>query len=630
MARQLSRKGSRHEEETVDEYRGKYREQLLPNLHPSWVVYSSAAWASDSSSDESPSEDEEEEWRYSLRAPKNQPTYVEPHYFQKMDPCENYHVHNFGRSPVLYSGEDSYGEAEGPYTGSQPTSSGESIPVYESLQDQERRYSFEEFRARYECPSISKTSSPVNSLKSATLEAEPTASHGCIDQIALASIKAKCQKIVHLLDLKQSQRKRRCTTLGDKGKRGYVSGEGDGAPNAKGVIEKETKDLHVQDKEGGANGLPEQDDHHSKINEAWSVEEGMNAQSLFKGRERSAIPVDTPADGVTEVRWDMDGESIQECGKEENSIDAHCVTSEEDRGDGGFSLNHLNGNNECGIMYGWITEENCWSAETDEWSGQNQHLEPMRFPEEDLSDDGMNKSMSQEFWWDDEEMEEEIAVSMTEGYHSSHRTNQEALMEEWYEIEKIVGIEEDQTMVANEGMAHEERETLLAEWTMIEEAIAADNLFKQTRETLNPCIHGNQEQVIQDIISQAQRDIHGVVAKALEDIRAVEEICGLQNYSVAVHEVVSEMPLHQDSKLEITEFWSDDSPSGSDDLLSEDYRLSPRHADSEGEDNDVPLEGLEVDDPYCSQGCGQDSNLRYSWNVEPAAGNFVMRDAAQR
>ena len=153
------------------------------------------------------------------------------------------------------------------------------------------------------------------------------------------------------------------------------------------------------------------------------------------------------------------------------------------------------------------------------------------------------------------------------------------------------------TIVANEGMAYEERETLLAEWTMIEEAIAADNLFEQTRETLNPCINGNQEQIFEDIISQAQRDKQGVVAKALGEIRAVEETGGLQSYSLAVQKVIREMPLYHDSKLESVDFGSDNLPSGNDYLLSEGCSLSPGHADSEGEEDDVSPRELGMDVP---------------------------------
>ena len=681
MDRIVQRKDRLYEDAGVMVDGGKRRKHFLSNHFPSWIVYSSAVQGdhNDSSSDATSSEDEEDERKYRFGPSKSWHKYDCIRPYRETGSHRNYPRQDTVRAFVPFTpGDSNTDDGVGEY---QPRSSEKISQAFKDYQqqyaggypdimtrDQHESTHYQDFMlqdchggrhhlrdnsalhsrsvcltdytgAQYHFPATDllpavssygqissstsqweqyddsghhtkdkgsslrksnddKECSPVLAGKSEKTSFGVSGHQTYSDpsnELAIASIKAKCAKIVHLLDLQQARRKKGRITPGDgKEERKYVINEKEVRHNQGQASENDAKELCVQDREDGQNCWVSE--------KACLLEQGKTTLHVVEEEEMGMISDNypgTPDDEDVDTGPHRNEELQQEREKlqkeDKSNVDTCCLIQEK-----GGSIRKL--------------------KEDDE------HGSPTVFLDEYWSDDEeQSESSDGTFWWDDKDIEDELELSTSKEYHSGSRANQHVLLEEWYEIEKILGMEEDPHVLPDEVVGHEERQTLLAEWTLIEEALELENMLGKTVETSNQCSSGNRAQLIQDIIAKAQLDKQGVVAKALEDIRVVEDTTGHQCHSLGVQDIINEGPLCRDCiKPNTEDLWDYDH------LLPEKYSLFPGNEGSGDDIDDVSYIASGMDVLCLDQAMEQDSNISDPLDVEPAHCDFTGQDDAHR
>ena len=153
--------------------------------------------------------------------------------------------------------------------------------------------------------------------------------------------------------------------------------------------------------------------------------------------------------------------------------------------------------------------------------------------EEDCIDGEQSSQVDgEEFWWDNEDWDEEVGIQTVthtrESFSSQvstegHRSEQEVLLHEWYEIEEILGMDNEATSTAEDGTGLEDKETLLAEWSLIEEAMELELLLNQPTGMDNQNFSKDIHDKISKIIGSAKLKLHEVVVNAFRDICEVQE-----------------------------------------------------------------------------------------------------------
>ena len=138
----------------------------------------------------------------------------------------------------------------------------------------------------------------------------------------------------------------------------------------------------------------------------------------------------------------------------------------------------------------------------------------------------------EEFWWDNEHWDEETGAHtvthIRESFSSQvstegHMCEQEILLHEWYEIEEILGMDNEATSTAEDGTGLEEKETLLAEWSLVEEAMELEMLLNRPTGMDNQNFSKDMHDKIIEIIRSAKLKLHEVMLNAFRDICEVQE-----------------------------------------------------------------------------------------------------------
>ena len=169
--------------------------------------------------------------------------------------------------------------------------------------------------------------------------------------------------------------------------------------------------------------------------------------------------------------------------------------------------------------------------ESDGSQDEYQEMEDIFIVEKDWVGTDQVTQGGSEFWWDNENLEAEMETQtrrhMKESFQAgnmddSHGNEQEILLQEWYKIEELLG-KDGGPLVTEDVTGQRNRETLLAEWSLIEEAIEAEKVLSQYYEL---CNHGCNEQgdnEIHKIITRAQREIQEIVKAAVQDINGIQK-----------------------------------------------------------------------------------------------------------
>ena len=96
------------------------------------------------------------------------------------------------------------------------------------------------------------------------------------------------------------------------------------------------------------------------------------------------------------------------------------------------------------------------------------------------------------------------------------------LLQEWYEVEELLGKDGEPLCTAEYVTGQGQRETLLAEWSLIEEELEAENVFSQHTEMYRRNDSGIMATKAQGIINKARLHIQSVVKSALQDINDIQ------------------------------------------------------------------------------------------------------------
>ena len=153
--------------------------------------------------------------------------------------------------------------------------------------------------------------------------------------------------------------------------------------------------------------------------------------------------------------------------------------------------------------------------------------------EEDLFDEAqVSLTEDPEFWWDSQDFEKEIEIQErrhlkeclpSENNDDMHGIEHDFLLQEWYEIEEILGKDREPFCIVGDTTDEGQREALFAEWSLIEEELEADKAFSQHAEIYDRNISNTGTSKIQYIINKARLDIQEVVKTALQEISDVQE-----------------------------------------------------------------------------------------------------------
>ena len=161
-----------------------------------------------------------------------------------------------------------------------------------------------------------------------------------------------------------------------------------------------------------------------------------------------------------------------------------------------------------------------------------QEMDDTFLVEEDWVDREQVTQGKDEFWWDNENLEEEMEtqtmIHMKASFQPGNRTDshgseQEMLLQEWYEIEELFGKEGKPLCTAEDAIGHRQRQTLLAKWSLIEAELEAENVFSQHAEMYSRNDSEIMATKLRGIINKARLDIQAVVKIALQDITDIQE-----------------------------------------------------------------------------------------------------------
>ena len=166
--------------------------------------------------------------------------------------------------------------------------------------------------------------------------------------------------------------------------------------------------------------------------------------------------------------------------------------------------------------------------EVDENQGEDQDMDGIELllGQDWMNGDRVRQIDDKEFWWDSKDLEE-VGVPVTgccaeyiwfKASEEDHKNDHEVLLQEWYDIEKTLGIDEEtQTMAGDSNV-------LLAEWSLMEEELEADKVFKQHLQAHNQhCIESRNDKIM-EILNRARLEIQRVVQAALQDIQRIQDM----------------------------------------------------------------------------------------------------------
>ena len=270
---------------------------------------------------------------------------------------------------------------------------------------------------------------------------------------------------------------------------------------------------------------------HLETKELSSVEE--EPSNPPRDRAMEVTPFNPVADGNTEDASDQNVDEVSEQyvdvgygGMSENS---------HEKGHGNVQLNEIYDVDEAVYYIADAVEiDGLEYRVTDRHQDEDQYRDGIGFLTEVDWIDGEQDSQvdDEEFWWDNEDLDEETGahtVTHTRESFSSqvstegHRSEQEVLLHEWYEIEEILGMDNEATSTAEDGRGLKEKETLLAEWSLIEEAMELELLQNRPTGMDNQNFSNDMHDKTSKIIGSAKLKLHEVVVNAFRDICEVQE-----------------------------------------------------------------------------------------------------------
>ena len=175
-----------------------------------------------------------------------------------------------------------------------------------------------------------------------------------------------------------------------------------------------------------------------------------------------------------------------------------------------------------------VWEEADWNQDED----QDMNVTEFLLGQDLVDGDQVDQRDEEEFWWDCKDLEEEMRASAM-GYsgeyiwskvtNEDHRHHNEILLQEWYDIEKTIGIDVETHNLMEDCIGVEEREIIWAEWSLIEEELKADEVLNQHLDTHNQsCVERGTDK-IHEIIIRARLEIQVVVKTAVQHIRAIQQ-----------------------------------------------------------------------------------------------------------
>ena len=136
-----------------------------------------------------------------------------------------------------------------------------------------------------------------------------------------------------------------------------------------------------------------------------------------------------------------------------------------------------------------------------------------------------------EFWWDNENFEEEAKARTKKQLEESFQAKsseeypgcEDVMLQEWFEIEESLWKDGETCCTAKDIIGQGKKETLLAEWALIEEELEADKVFDQYAEISCQRNSENVTSKVQDIINRARLEIQEVVKTAVRNIYDIQQ-----------------------------------------------------------------------------------------------------------
>ena len=375
---------------------------------------------------------------------------------------------------------------------------------------------------------------------------------------AYKSIQEQCDRILYLLDPGRLRQKAKDIDPGlDKQNSGIIlfrkegmDSDGKKVDSLKGLLPEcgiavlEEKSEEEHDEEADVGACQYTSAGKEKVQESSFQPEGKLVDDFCDMRPRIASEELCEEDRVDGVRDDND--TVDEAGSFiETGEEIHTLVFEE--GDGSQEVEPDRDDIE------FLSEEDLFDEEKagsfietgeeihtlvfEERDG-SQEVEPdmddIEFlSEEDLFDEEkVSLTENPEFWWDSQDFEKEMEIQErrhlkecfpSENNDNIHGIEHDFLLQEWYEIAEFLGKDREPFCIAEDATGEGQRETLLAEWSLIEEELEADKAFSQHAGIYGRNISNIGTSKIQDIINKARQDIQEVVKTALQEIGDVQE-----------------------------------------------------------------------------------------------------------
>ena len=176
--------------------------------------------------------------------------------------------------------------------------------------------------------------------------------------------------------------------------------------------------------------------------------------------------------------------------------------------------------------------DNLGCEEVDRNRNDNREMDDTFLVKEDWDEVEQVTQGDGEFWWDNENFEEEMetqtmrqmkACFQSRSMDDGQGSEQEILLQEWYEIEELLGKDGEPLATEEDATDQGQRDILLAEWSLIEEELDADKVFSQHGQIYRRNDSEIMISKIQDIVNKARLDIQAVVKIALQDISDIQE-----------------------------------------------------------------------------------------------------------
>ena len=398
-----------------------------------------------------------------------------------------------------------------------------------SIGDVERDRSVRKFDQNQEGLQTRKICQPVSSL----YHEDPlsTVQHDSL----YTSVKVQCDRILNLLGLHEPRRTKEKKCSGSEHSTEKVSSM---------LEERECQVRHQEAKkessvlsrtavkdQGESCVVEEENGDHLETKEWSSVEE--EPSNPPRNRAMNVTPFNPVADGNMEATLDQNVDAVSEQYVDEGNGEMSEISHEKEHGNGEWSETNDMDEAGCYIDDGVAFDVLAYSV-TGGYQDDDQDMDGIGFlTEEDCIDREQSSQVDgEEFWWDNEDWDEEVGIQTVthtrESFSSQvsaegHRSEQEVLLHEWYESEEILGMDNEATSTAEDGTGLEEKETLLAEWSLIEEAMELEMLLNRPTGIDNQNFSKDMHDKISEIIGSAKLKLHGVVVNAFRDICEVQE-----------------------------------------------------------------------------------------------------------